>query len=295
MEQIHTEARTSQRRYRLVAIGLAAALLVVAGAVAVYVGSDVSTDDTPSNEPMREPDAPVLRHRTVPDAAEAVLATRNVSGEVAAGGELAPFEEGFWAGLDAETVLCVGRERSGVTQVMGLPFKGLLTEEQLIVECASGNWAEQYGQTDAFIPEDATACVDYLPAAHDEAGETVPDDYPRAVVALEGLTCAQTAVVNTSVGNVRDLTDEDLAQLNRMRAIEVALLANPEPCPTIEEAEAWAEARLAEEGVEVSVGGEVTDGGDNIVEESECWQPAVWWDDIENLNLAKIIPPTETP
>lgn len=293
---IEKEEQAARSRYRLVVAGVAAAALVVVGAVAVFAG--LSGDDTstgPSDhgmttvpDPEQDPEQPPvgpdepsgLAPRQSPVPSEVAQATANVSGA-----RQDPDEE-WRSRLAAEWVSCVAPEEGvpvnaetmGNTQVdfgllaggteLASSFGETLTEASYLQWCASRNWADDSVQTDAYAVEQATACVR-------DSG------YPLAAVALAGLSCEDIAEPGVVV---REMNEGDLALLNRMRAVEVALAANPNPCPTQAEATEWAEEINTEEdlGLEVS-----PIAGDGIPEDSDCFQPFVmsWWPTDEDSNL----------
>ncbi|HEY3140197.1 MAG TPA: hypothetical protein VGJ86_03660 [Acidimicrobiales bacterium] len=272
MEHVHQDVRTSRRNYRLLAGALAAALVIVAGVVAVLVAGNGSTS---TNDPAGTTDPPapttvpdVSGHRTMPVATEVDQALENLKGEDTTSRKL----------LNANSVWCSSADHpgnvtngTGNTEVQDLEFDQPLTEQALIQVCASANWAEAaYGQTDAFDPDTGRACV--REGGYKADNEVGNDSFPLAVVTLDNLPCD-----SLSEGNavVRDMTDADLAELNRMRAVEVAMFANPKHCATFDEATQWARDILTQEDIAYDEG---------ITEEStdaqlpECgYQPIVVW------------------
>jgi hypothetical protein len=160
--------------------------------------------------------------------------------------------------LSAESVQCfVGMDEGPPrllvrTQASEFPLEELLTRERLVDECASGNDAARQGQ--GLDTEGASTCVSR------SSGRT-------AVVILSG-----------SCGELSRLTDDDLARLNRLRALETAMLAVPSAlgCPTQDQATQWAEDRLAEFDVAASVS--LMDEGDRA-----CYRPVAYWDNTEVL------------
>ncbi|HTO00612.1 MAG TPA: hypothetical protein VL068_08050 [Microthrixaceae bacterium] len=142
--------------------------------------------------------------------------------------------------LRAEFVACIGPDsnrltdprETGDTSASEFPLADNLTVDLLITECTSGNdWARLEG---GFDQDKAKACVR-------------EGDYPLAVVALEGLTCEDAG------DNVRPISDSDLAQLNKMRGFEVAVLANPEQCPTLNQAAEWSRQQITARGEHLTV------------------------------------------
>ena len=141
--------------------------------------------------------------------------------------------DGWRPSLRAESVACRGPDDNklrdpreiGDSVASEFPLHERLTPELLIAECTNGtDTARNHGGYD---PARATVCI--------REGM-----YPLAVVALDNLPCEDTAVGLT----VRPAKPEDFVTLNRMRAIEVAILADPEECPTSVEAANWARTQL---------------------------------------------------
>lgn len=158
--------------------------------------------------------------------------------------------DGWRPELDAETVLCVFPEplESLETQASEFSLKHRMTSKDLAWECTEGNDVARIDGP--FAIHSSTACV-----IHEGA-------YPKAVVGVGGVGCPSPS---------RPITQEDLDELNRMRAIEVAILAVPSEngCPTSEQATEWAEARLAEYGV-TGLAIETSGGGG-------CHRGLVYW------------------
>jgi hypothetical protein len=270
MEHVHQDVRTSRRNYRLLAGALAAALVIIAGVVAVLVaGKDEEApviSPAPTTTEDTTPDA--SGPRTAPVPAEVAQALENLKGEDTTSRKL----------LNANSVFCSSADHpgnvtngTGNTEVQDLEFDQPLTEQALIQECASANWAElAYGQTDAFDPDTGRACV--REGGYKADNEVGNDSFPLAVVTLDNLPCD-----SLSEGNavVRDMTDADLAELNRMRAVEVAMFANPKHCATFEEASQWARDILAQEDIAY---GEGISEEDSDAQLPECgYQPVVVW------------------
>lgn len=159
--------------------------------------------------------------------------------------------------LHGESVVCFDRytqqQHRTLDESIGFasdfPLADLLTSERLIAECTSGNdWARSKG---GFDPDQATSCV--------RDGKE-----PLAVVTLEGMGC------NDAGDSVRPIEQGDLDRLNQMRAFEVALLAIPQECPTVDEAEQWARQQEAAYGESLRL--EVWPAGDN-----GCFSPKAYW------------------
>jgi hypothetical protein len=161
--------------------------------------------------------------------------------------------EGWRPELSAERVMCLYPETEGAlfTFAAEFPLDEPLTQAKLASECTGNDWAQKLTQDGVgpFAASSATMCV------------TEEGTYPMAVVGVGGIDCAITPVrelvPDVDAPEYRDvdtrrMTTEDLEQLNRMRAVEVAVLAVPadDRCPSSEQAADWAQARLDEYGIE---------------------------------------------
>ncbi|HEX6421022.1 MAG TPA: hypothetical protein VFZ77_21140 [Acidimicrobiales bacterium] len=164
--------------------------------------------------------------RTGPDPVESARV-----GEVFDGIEDAHLPGWRWE-LRAEAVTCVFPDgQEAVTAASEFPLDGLLTAELMVEECASGNdHARAQGGVD---PDGAEVCVR-------------DGDLPPAVVVLGGASCADAA-------GARPATGDDFAELNRMRGVEVALLAAPQDCATTAQAVSWAEQVVAARDLDLAV------------------------------------------
>lgn len=238
MQKVQPEPQPAKgRRGRRVAAGLAATAVLATGGIAaagVFGG---------------------------PDAEQAAQVIEN--SEDAASVHL----DGWRPALRAESVACIGSDQSpladpresGNTSASEFPLEEMLTAEHLVEECTEGtDWARVNG---GFDPEQATTCV--------RDGR-----YPLAVVALDGLSCAEVGT------DVRAITQEDLATLNRMRGLEVAILANPDDCPRMDSAVQWAETQVEAHGEPLAVranddNGDGCFGGRTYWEHGEVWVEAV--------------------
>lgn len=169
------------------------------------------------------------------------------------------FEPGWRQRLRAEKVECVaGENRSDLehlieTWASDFPLEDTLTRSHLVDECLSGNDRVHAPEHTA---SEASVCVGNA-------------RYPKAVVVADGVPCSDPVV------GLEALSDEDLRELNRLRAIEVSLLAMPEhdECPTASEAEEWAQERLSDLGVDLRV---------RVFPEGEaCYRPVTYWQQDE--------------
>lgn len=168
--------------------------------------------------------------------------------------------EGWRPELQSEAVECIApsgsvddvRKPDGtsvepriLTYASEFPFTEPLRHEHLAAECTEGN--------DLFRGRGY--------ARHDTAVCVRPSDGQSVV--LVGIPRCD--------GGVRPMTDDDLALLNRRRAVEVALLAVPAPdrCPTLAAASAWAATHAHADGKRLRV--EQRDEGDG------CYRGIVDW------------------
>jgi hypothetical protein len=132
---------------------------------------------------------------------------------------------------DAATAECRGPDRpAGVALPDDLPLTANLTAEALTQACL-----DAYDDGDTPDPA-AVLCV---------RGVT----FPQAVVAV-GWRCADAA---RDGEQLRPVSGADLARLDAMRAVEVALMADPAGCPTGDDTVAWARQILAEERLDPDI------------------------------------------
>lgn len=240
MQQVQSEAQPATRgRGRRAVAGLAAAAVLATGGIAA-AGAFGG-----------------------PDAEQAAQVIEN--SEDAAVVHL----EGWRPALRAESVACIDSGRSaltdpresGNTSASEFPLEEMLTVERLVEECTAGtDWARVNG---GFDPEQATTCVR-------------DGNYPLAVVALDGLSCAEAGT------DVRSITQDDLATLNRMRALEVAILANPDECPSMDSAVQWAETQVEAHGEPLAVRAN-DDNGDGCFGGMTYWEHGEVW--VETVSI----------
>lgn len=191
--------------------------------------------------------AAAVLNRDRPDPHEAAVINEEMgSRSPAAGVHL----EGWRPELSSETVRCVLPEGVIETWASEFPLEDLLTIEALVQECVSGN---DLARNSAGGVRAASARV----CATDGT-------YPMPVVLLDGSKC-------DSQGQLRTFDDEDLADLNRLRAFDVSVLAVPsdDGCPTADQAVAWANRRLRQLGRSLTVN--VMDEGDG------CYRGVTDW------------------
>jgi len=122
-------------------------------------------------------------------------------------------------------------QETPVTTRIPVPTDRLMTADDFVAACADLSSAD---------PERAVACA-------------TASEWPTPLVALDGLSCADAATAVGEGAGARDITDEDLAAMNRMRAINIAIMAIDQPCPTADEARVHLEQIVAEENLGVEV------------------------------------------
>lgn len=185
--------------------------------------------------------------RDRPDPHEAAVINEEMgSRSPAAGVHL----EGWRPELSSETVRCVLPEGVIETWASEFPLEDLLTTEAIVQECASGN--DLAGNSAGGVPAaSASVCA-------------TDGTYPMPVVLLDGSTC-------DNQRQLRTFDDEDLAELNRLRAFDVSVLAVPseDGCPTADQAMAWAKGRIRELGRSLAV---------NVMDEGDaCYRGVTDW------------------
>lgn len=144
--------------------------------------------------------------------------------------------------LRAEDVACWFPDGGAMrTSASEFPMEQALTAEHLVQECSQGN--DSARMAGGFDATDAQVCVGGA-------------DHPVAAVTLDGRSC------DAADPGLRPMTDADLVELNRMRAVEVALLAAPQDCSSEEQSVAWAEqvVAAADLGLDVEVTPQMPDG-----------------------------------
>ena len=138
-----------------------------------------------------------------------------------------------------------------VSEVLARPrskWRQPLGAEQVICS-ATGEAGPTISASVEFPIEDLLTVTDIRRACLVDAATPVcvPIDGRPLPFILRGGDCATV--------DQRHITDDDIAALNRMRALDVAILAiGPDPqCPTYDEAVAWTNARIAEYGEQLQV------------------------------------------
>lgn len=177
---------------------------------------------------------------------------------------------GWRIDLQAEQAKCLLPGADAFVQEMlvggpasNFPLQESLTASHLAIACTDdNNYASENGYTSA----DATVCVSY-------AGR-----YPVPTVVIDGSECASAG------DDLRPITDEDLAELNHMRAVEVALLAVPSDagCPTFSQARDWVNQQISQLGIDVTV--VESDEGTGV-----CYRGSVVWE-IDQVFITSIGP-----
>lgn len=232
-ERIEHDERSSRRRFRLLVGTAAAGLVALAGTAAVLAGGDGRDDDTVT--------VPV--ERSVPEASEAARAQDH---------HPAPT-------LEAETLACFGPrpvsqpdpnmpgDRWTPGFLFDLPLAGVLTSEDLVAACERG-YGVSTGTIDPGGPDDSVDSAD--PGGPEAEVCTREGRFPSAVVAVDGVTCGDAAADGVEL---RPMTDADLAELNHMRAVEIALMADPLDCSTAPQSVEHVEGVLDEEDLDLTI------------------------------------------
>lgn len=250
MELIESERAPSGRRGRgrdrRAVVGAVAVVAGVVGAVVAVVvvsGAGDGADAVPGSG----------RDRVEPPALS--VTTTAPAPVPPPGGRLVPDpEEAAWVEaltdyrqtIDAESLQCFGPDAAPMPMpelpgerwmwsgLHGVALADLMTVDLMTAECADRYWYPA-DRTDA----GAQTCI--------RGSAPV---VPPVVVALDGLTCADAAGDGVAL---RPLADDDLVELNRLRAIEIGLLAVPYECATVEQTTAWVEGVLTEERLDLAV------------------------------------------
>jgi hypothetical protein len=233
-----TEISTRRNRRRRRVIGGAVAVVALAGAATAAAA--MVNRDRPDPEQARQ----------VEESFEPMV------GEI--------YEPGWRHDLNAETVECVyplpeadpGWGNRITATASHFPLDGTLTAAHLAETCTTESGPEGLGY-DPFPVESGTVCVQ-------------PGELPRPVVLVDVGSCEE-----FPEEELMPIGEDHLAELNRLRAIEVAALAVPtdDGCATYEEARDWAleQAEAAgEEGLAV---------GEDLDEGSGCYLGVIYWDE----------------
>lgn len=208
------------------------------------VGGTLALRDEPDPDVTAESDAAAEADAATPDAAPDRALPPVVVGATPDPAHVARIAEVFSArsvvhtpgwrwDLRAENVRCTFPDGSGMDTSAGeFPMEHALTAEHFVQECSQGNdGARSVG---GFDGTGAQVCVG-------------GDAYPTVAVTPDGRSCEAVDP------GLRPMTDADLVELNRMRAVEAAMLADPLTCVSEEESAAWAEHVAAAAGVDLEV------------------------------------------
>ncbi len=169
--------------------------------------------------------------------------------------------------LNSESVLCQisgNPNPPGTTQASDAPMTRPLTAEMLVSACQHSDVVNM--QTSRISVTPATLCVTTQPGA--QTGE--PTGWP--VVVLGSSSCS-------GAGDAPPPSDV-MAQVNRRRSVEAAIIAIPEPCPTKDQTIRWVRQQLAalHENMNILEADVGVPGG-------ICYLPTVHW----------VFPPTGGP
>jgi hypothetical protein len=285
MMQVQEAEQAGRRRYRIAAGAAAAAILVAAGLAVMLTrgdGGDKDGDPTTVDQPTD-----VAGDGDGGGGAES-------EGEDAGDGGALPAEiyqqvEELLGGrpvLNAEAIGCVAPGTQTVNAEIGAneqlshgPLDQPLTREGLIQQCTNGGDWNGTGYT-GLDQGTATACV--REGGYGPPGNPRDDSFPLAVVAVKDLPCEQAGDASVTV---REVTDDDLAQINHMRDMEVQLLSDPRPCPTAEEGEQWARDQIAELGLDAEL--LIDDPSSAELPDADCgWRPRVFWNAVDTAPVA---------
>ena len=260
------------RSHRRAIVAVAAAVVVVCGATIAAqrlstTEPPASTDAPPGDAPT-DFAAPTATARPAPDTSSTPDPAEVARAQEVFDALRGPLGEGGrrWS-LVAERVTCElpGPDGDAGGSASGFPLGDLMTVDHLVEFCTHGNDIAR--MNDGFDPTVAHVCIG--------GGE-----YPLAVVVLDGRDCAQ---LDTPLGPMTDAAMEDL---NRRRAVEIAVLAAPQDCPTEDEARAWVDEVLAARGVDLpvevdgtsSAPGPSTRGTAAVPAVGRCYLGRVYWD-----------------
>lgn len=262
--RIEGEGTVRRVRSRLPVPGAAVAagvvaLAFVAGAVAVMWGREgesvVATDPAdagndgpapPETTTTSTPAAMALpeRDRTKPDSEDVDLVMDRAAWDV--------HGPGWRPHLSAEQMVCATPEGETEYIAYHFPMQDAVTADDFAHGCTqSADEIEGKPLNGGVTTEGAEVCVvgeayfqEIEDFSNEQPGPTFkPFVYPMPFVALDGRSCDE---------DQRPITDEDLAEINRLRAIEASVLAAPQ-CSTVEAVEQWAQAWLDEEGIDLPI------------------------------------------
>ena len=143
------------------------------------------------------------------------------------------------------------------------PLEERLTVEHLATACTDGN---AYASENGYTAAGAEVCVD-------DGGR-----YVDPTVVIDGTDCALASP------DLRPITEQDLADLNEMRAIEVALLAVPSEngCPTFDDARQWVTSQVDQLALSLNI--VEGDQGSDV-----CYRGTVTWS-LDQVNIESVGP-----
>lgn len=233
MVQIQQEEKATRNHFRLL-MGVAAAVLIaVIGTAAVLAG----TNEEDSKPPVM---SPASVDRSFPDPDEVSRAMQG---------------SGVDYGINAERLDCFTLDAPADWSSEG--DVGWLTTW---VDSTVGT-EPSIGSAPVTADLMASTCLEIYGNYVNITGATVVTEVcvrdgvrPQMVVALGEDDCETAAEANPGgPTDIRPITDEDVAELNFMRAVEFALLAPMEECPTAAQVEEWVYQVLEEEGLQLEV------------------------------------------
>jgi hypothetical protein len=237
---------SGRRRHRRLTGAVAAVVVVgaaVGGVLALRgtpdptVTDETAVSDDPATDPATDPEPwPAVVIGATPDPAHVARVA-----EVFRARSVVHTPGWRWS-LRAEDVHCTFPGGSAMETNAGeFPMEQAVTAAHFVQECSQGN--DSARMVGGFDGTGAQVCV----------GDT---DHPAVTVTLDGRSCEAVEP------GLRPITDADLVELNRMRAVEAALLAAPQDCLTEEQSVSWAEHVVATQdlGLEVEVTPQMPDG-----------------------------------
>jgi hypothetical protein len=238
MVKIQQEEKATRNHFRLIVGAAAASLIAVVGVAAVLAGNDDSKPPVIS---------PASADRKTPDPDEVERATQG---------------SGIDYGIDAEWMECFALDPP--------EGWGSETEEWHAAQLDPTVGTEPSLGSGSATPElMAGVCLQAYEGYVNAPAATIAHEVcvrdavrPQIVVTLAEATCEDAGAANPGEGEVRPITDADVAEVNHMRAVEYALLAPMEECPAAEQVEAWVHQVLDEEDLDL----EVTIDTEGIVE-----------------------------
>jgi hypothetical protein len=230
--RIQQEEKASRNHFRLIVAAAAALLIAGVGTAAVLAGTNEDAEKAPVMSP-----APV--DRSVPDPEEVARAMDG---------------SGIDYGINAERLLCFTLDPP---ENWGFEAPGWLNTQVDLTVGTEPSLGSDPVTVDLMADVCATSLRNYLgdqaaPVDHEVCVRDA--ERPMAVVALNA-SCADADgdLVRPGEGEVRPITDADIAEINHMRAVEYALLAPMQECPSAGQVDDWVHEVLTQESLDLEV------------------------------------------